>query len=1167
MKKIINFIIDKKYLILTLFIIGAIFCVYLSTKVNINYDIANYLPKSSNVKKGLDIMNDEFDSKTSTFYIMFDDLKEEEKNIVFEDIKKEKNIKSVDYDESEDYNIENHTLYKVTVEGNTDSDIASSAYKNITDKYKDYKIQTSGDVADRNTEVLPKYVLVAAVAFGTVILIIMCDSVVEVFLFLFTILIAVLLNKGTNIMFNSVSNITDSISAILQLALSMDYSIMLMNRFNQAREKEKDITKAMKEALYSSFSSVSSSSVTTVVGLIALVFMSFTIGKDLGFVLAKGVLCSLIATFFVLPGLILIFNKAIDKTKKKVPNVKMDKIAKFSYKFRFVLLPLFIIIFIGSYFLKGNLNIIFLENSRDEISAVFNKENEIAVIYNNKNEEKIAALCDNLNNNDKLTSVLCYSNTINEELKYNEMNNKFNDLGADTNIDDYLLKLIYYKYYTNEDNKIDFNSLIKFIYDVVYKNKDYAVDSKIKNDVATLSNFTNIDSINKLRSTKEIYNIMNIDESLLKDLFILYNSENESYKISLKDFIVFMNNNVINNKKYNISNEVSNKIKMLYNVINNLDNEMTSTNISNILEIEKSSVDGVIMYYLNTNKIDIKLTINEFTNTIINNYENYKDKFDETMYENILMLNKFSDKEFISAEISSKELSTLYGLDEQVVNNILMLTGKEKSTLIEFNEFLLNSGLITDKNTLEKLNLLKNVMSLIDNKFTYEEVSKVINIDSNTCKSIYILHNYLNSKISIKNFINTIVNNKLIDDDNINNLYNIINNLNNKYTSNEISNILKSNNSDIKLIYGLYSYNNGNNKLSLKNFINFICSNVLNNNKYNSNFNSDSRNKLLGLQRIIKNVQNNTKLSSKEMIDILSMINKNVDHSMIEIVYMYYGSNYDYDDKWTMTIEALVNYLNNDVLKDSRFDEYIKDNRRNDILNANDDINDSKDLLIGDNYSRMIITSKMSAEGEDIKLFVSNLKEELKDTDSYVIGNSPMAIEINETFDDELNLITILTMVFIFIVVALTFKSNIIPIALVLTIQCSVFTTMGILSLLGTRVYFISLLVVQAILMGATIDYAIVYTSYYLEFRKKLNVKEAMIGAYNNSIHTIITSSLILCSCTLIVALLTNAACAKICETIAEGAFCSTLLIVFILPGVLASMDKIINIKKGKENG
>ena len=148
--------------------------------------------------------------------------------------------------------------------------------------------------------------------------------------------------------------------------------------------------------------------------------------------------------------------------------------------------------------------------------------------------------------------------------------------------------------------------------------------------------------------------------------------------------------------------------------------------------------------------------------------------------------------------------------------------------------------------------------------------------------------------------------------------------------------------------------------------------------------------------------------------------------------------------------------------------------------------------------------------------------------------------------------------------VKLSFKSNIVPIILVAVIQCAVYTTMGILSLLGTKVYFISLLVVQAVLMGATIDYAIVYTSYYKEYRTKFDIKEAMINAYNHSIHTIITSSLILCSCTLIVALLTNAACAKICETIAEGAFCSTLLIIFVLPGVLASIDKIIRLKENK---
>ena len=106
-----------------------------------------------------------------------------------------------------------------------------------------------------------------------VILIILSESYVEPFLYLISIGVAVFINKGTNIMFDSVSNITDSITAILQLALSMDYSIMLSNRYRQEREIEKDKLKAMKSALYDSFKAISSSSVTTIAGLIALVFM------------------------------------------------------------------------------------------------------------------------------------------------------------------------------------------------------------------------------------------------------------------------------------------------------------------------------------------------------------------------------------------------------------------------------------------------------------------------------------------------------------------------------------------------------------------------------------------------------------------------------------------------------------------------------------------------------------------------------------------------------------------------------------------------------------------------------------------------------------------------------------------------------------------------------
>ena len=121
---------------------------------------------------------------------------------------------------------------------------------------------------------------------------------------------------------------------------------------------------------------------------------------------------------------------------------------------------------------------------------------------------------------------------------------------------------------------------------------------------------------------------------------------------------------------------------------------------------------------------------------------------------------------------------------------------------------------------------------------------------------------------------------------------------------------------------------------------------------------------------------------------------------------------------------------------------------------------------------------------------------------------------------------------------------------------------MSAISVTSGTVYFISLLIVQAILMGATIDYAIVYTSYYRESRLTMGVKDSITNAYNRSIHTIISSSSILIIVTLVVARFASAIAAKICETISQGTFASLILILFILPGVLATTDKFI-CKKG----
>ena len=464
MKKITDFIVEKRYYILSLFIVLTIICIFLMPKVNINHEISEYLPDDSETRIGMNIMEDEFSSNPSSSYnLMFKGLNDSEKKKIYEELTKIKNVSSVDYDESDNYNKGEYTYYVINVDSEADSEVSSQVYNDIKSKYEDYSIKTSGDIASHNKPVLHVWIIAVAIGFAMIILIAMCDSYIHPFLILFTVGLAVFINKGTNIIFDSVSHITNSIVAILQMALSMDYAIMLINRFDQEKEKNDNKVEAMKEALSKSFSSIASSSVTTIVGLLALIFMSFTIGRDLGFVLAKGVLLSLICILFCLPCLLLIFDKLIEKTKKKVFSPKLKVLGKFEYKIRFISIPTIILLFVASYFLKGNLGILYTDTEMNEVAQEFTLNNQMAIIYKNEDEEKISKYCKTLKDKENVKQALCYGNTINEKLKYNELLNKLSDLGTDVDIDEYLIKIIYYNYYNkDQNNKMTFEEFIKY---------------------------------------------------------------------------------------------------------------------------------------------------------------------------------------------------------------------------------------------------------------------------------------------------------------------------------------------------------------------------------------------------------------------------------------------------------------------------------------------------------------------------------------------------------------------------------------------------------------------------------------------------------------------------------------------------------------------------------
>ena len=254
-----------------------------------------------------------------------------------------------------------------------------------------------------------------------------------------------------------------------------------------------------------------------------------------------------------------------------------------------------------------------------------------------------------------------------------------------------------------------------------------------------------------------------------------------------------------------------------------------------------------------------------------------------------------------------------------------------------------------------------------------------------------------------------------------------------------------------------------------------------------------------------------------------------------------------------------MNFLNEEIINDEVFTSYITNELKNDIISNTELIKKSKKSLIGEKYSRILINTDYEYEADNTFKFLEDFKELTKDKiEIYLVGDSPMAHEMSKTFVKEFNYISILTMISLFIVVAITFKSLIIPFILVLLIQSAVYLTMGILSLAGVKVYFIAILVVQSILMGATIDYAILYTSYYIENRNKLDIKSSIINSYNSAIHTIMTSASILIIVTLILGLFSSGITSIICKTIAEGTLCSSLLILLILPGVIAALDKFI---------
>ena len=320
MKKLAKFLVEKRLLLFIGTVIVAVISLVLMNFVKVNQDMTQYLPKDSNMRLGIEIMNQEFPAVDSNegFKIMFESLTSKQKQLVKDKIETYPGVESVAYEfESEKYNSGKYTLYIVTSEYK-DLNKLSTLAENMLD-YFDDNYTVYGYYGNPMYNVL-NVLLPLALGIFLVALIILCKAYIEVFLLLVSIGFSILINMGTNIIFPSISDMTLSIAAVLQLALSIDYSIMLFHRYEQEKirlAKRPNNVFAMRRAIKNAFASISSSAVTTIVGLLVLLLMSFTIGADMGLVMAKGILCSLICVFTVMPTLVLWCDRLLTITNKK----------------------------------------------------------------------------------------------------------------------------------------------------------------------------------------------------------------------------------------------------------------------------------------------------------------------------------------------------------------------------------------------------------------------------------------------------------------------------------------------------------------------------------------------------------------------------------------------------------------------------------------------------------------------------------------------------------------------------------------------------------------------------------------------------------------------------------------------------------------------------------
>ena len=409
MLRLATLIVDKRNLIFLFVAIALVFSAFSRNWVNVENDLTAYLSPESDTRKGLDLMREQFVT-FGTADVMVSSISYAEASSLAEELRAIPGVQGVAFDNSTDHYASASALFSVTFDYDEKDDKCLDALDAVMTRLAHYDTYLSTELGDTLSEIIDaevSVIMIYVAVIVVVVLILTSRTYAEVPVLLLTFVFAAVLNLGSNFLLGTISFVSNSVTTILQLALSLDYAVIFSNRFKEEHQTL-PIREAAIVALSKAIPEIGASSLTTIGGLVAMLFMQFKLGPDMGICLIKAIFFALLSVFLIMPGLLVLFGPWMDRTEHRSFVPKIPFVGKFAYATRFIIPPLFFIVLVLGIHFSQNCPYVYgydtlttprlneTQIAQQMIDDTFSSKNLVALVVPSGDYEKEARLLSSL---------------------------------------------------------------------------------------------------------------------------------------------------------------------------------------------------------------------------------------------------------------------------------------------------------------------------------------------------------------------------------------------------------------------------------------------------------------------------------------------------------------------------------------------------------------------------------------------------------------------------------------------------------------------------------------------------------------------------------------------------------------------------------------------------